>query len=66
MVSRNKVDRMSIRVSPDQKRRAAIAAAIVSRRKGETVAPGTLLRDLAMPSIDKIIEDEGRAADQAA
>lgn len=65
MASLNKVHRMSIRLTPDQERRATAAAKITSRLKGETVAPSTLVRELAMPQIDQIIAEAGRVEDRA-
>jgi hypothetical protein len=66
MRSLNKVSRITVRLTPDQERRTEAAAAIVSRQKGESVKPSTLLRELAMPHIDQIVADNGRAGDQAA
>lgn len=59
MASLNKVSRLTIRLSRDQERRVAAAAAITSRKRGEAVKPSTLVRDVAMPAIDQIIADAG-------
>lgn len=65
MASLNKVAPLCVRLTPDQKRRTEEAAGIVSRKRGETVKPSTLVRDIAMPEIERIITEEderGKAA----
>lgn len=52
-----KVARLNLRVTRDQKRRAEEAARIVSQERAEQVAPGALVREIAMPVIDQIIRD---------
>jgi membrane protein YdbS with pleckstrin-like domain len=50
-----KTERETIRFSKEQAGRLAKAAAIVSRRKGEIVETGPLLREVGMPQIDVIL-----------
>lgn len=62
----NKVCPMTVKLTPEQKRRAEAAAKIESRKRGERVWASTLLRELAMPQIEAIVAESGRAEDQAA
>jgi hypothetical protein len=50
-----KTERMTIRWSAEQLARIERAAEIQSRRKGELIEPGTLVRDLTMPGVDEIL-----------
>jgi hypothetical protein len=48
---------LMVRISPEQRRRLEKAAAIETRRRGETVDLSQLLRELAMAEIDRIITE---------
>lgn len=56
-----KTERETIRFSKEQASRLAKAAAIVSRRKGEIVETGPLLREVGMPQIDVILANATEA-----
>ena len=61
----NKTGTLCVRLTTDQKRRTLAAARIESRKRGENVTPSGLVRELAMPGIDRIIAEAGRASDKA-
>lgn len=50
-----KTARMTIRWSPDQFARIERAAKIESRRRGELIEPGALVREVTMPRIEEIL-----------
>jgi len=60
MRSLNKKERMTIRFSTKEDDKIAQAAKIVSLKRGQNVRPGTLIRELAMPGIDAILEESAR------
>lgn len=60
-----KTDRETIRFTPEQSRRLSIAAKILSRRKGEIVEPGPLLRDMGLPHIKAEILDTATESELA-
>ena len=50
-----KTERETIRFSKQQARWLALAAAIESRRKGEVIETGPLLRELGMHQVNEIL-----------
>lgn len=61
-----KTERETIRFTKEQARRLALAAKIESRRKGELVETGPLLRDLGMPLVTAIVAGATKAELKAA
>ena len=64
MASLNKVRPLSIRMTPDQRKRVSAAAGIVSRQRKMNVTESALVRELVLPEVDRIIAEAGaRKAD---
>lgn len=52
---------MAVRISPEQRARLKRAAAIETRRRGETVDLSQLLREVGMAAVDRIIAENEQA-----
>jgi len=50
-----------VRISPEQRARLKRAAAIETRRRGETVDLSQLLREIGMAAVDRIIAENEQA-----
>jgi hypothetical protein len=49
-----------VRISPEQRARLKRAAAIETRRRGETVDLSQLLREVGMAAVDRIIAEDAQ------
>jgi hypothetical protein len=55
MPRHNKTERITVRVSPEQRSRLAAAAKAESKRRGELIEPSQLLREGGMARVDEIL-----------
>lgn len=51
----NKTERITVRISQEQRHRLTAAARVESKRRGELIEPSQLLREGGMARVDEIL-----------
>ena len=58
----HKTDRINVRLTPDQLRALERAARLESDRRGELVDESTLVREITMAAVDRILAERASSA----